>query len=133
MTKAEMQAFTGETKLPLKTTLKRTFGYLKPQLPRFITALLLIVLNVAFDVALPIFISSACDNLKSNSVNLNFIIGLAVGYVGIGAVNQVVLYAESMLLQRAGQSIVANIRLEVYDHIQHLSQSQLDKCPSARW
>lgn len=129
MTKAEMQAFTGETKLPLKTTLKRTFGYLKPQLPRFITALVLIVLNVAFDVALPIFISSACDNLKSNSVNLNFIIGLAVGYVGIGAVNQVVLYAESMLLQRAGQSIVANIRLEVYDHIQNLSQSQLDKMP----
>lgn len=129
MTKAEMQAFTGETKLPLKTTLKRTFGYLKPQLPRFITALILIVLNVAFDVALPIFISSACDNLKSNSVNLNFIIGLAVGYVGIGAVNQVVLYAESMLLQRAGQSIVANIRLEVYDHIQNLSQSQLDKMP----
>lgn len=129
MTKAEMQAFTGETKLPLKTTLKRTFGYLKPQLPRFITALILIVLNVAFDVALPIFISSACDNLKSNSVNLNFIIGLAVGYVGIGAVNQIVLYAESMLLQRAGQSIVANIRLEVYDHIQNLSQSQLDKMP----
>lgn len=129
MTKAEMQAFTGETKLPLKTTLKRTVGYLKPQLPRFITALILIVLNVAFDVALPMFISSACDNLKSNSVNLNFIIGLAVGYVGIGAVNQVVLYAESMLLQRAGQSIVANIRLEVYDHIQNLSQSQLDKMP----
>lgn len=129
MTKAEMQAFTGETKLPLKTTLKRTVGYLKPQLPRFITALILIVLNVAFDVALPIFISSACDNLKSNSVNLNFIIGLAVGYVGIGAVNQIVLYAESMLLQRAGQSIVANIRLEVYDHIQNLSQSQLDKMP----
>lgn len=129
MTKAEMQAFTGETKLPLKTTLKRTFGYLKPQLPRFITALILIVLNVAFDVALPIFISSACDNLKSNSINLNFIIGLAVGYVGIGAVNQIVLYAESMLLQRAGQSIVANIRLEVYDHIQNLSQSQLDKMP----
>ena len=119
----------GNKKAPLRVTLKRTFGYLRPQLPRFVAALLLIILNVAFDVALPIFISSACDNLKSNSINLNFIIGLAVGYVAIGAVNQVVLYIESMLLQKAGQSVVANIRLEVYNHIQSLSQSQLDKMP----
>ncbi len=113
----------------MKGNLRRTFAYIKPQLPRFLTAVLLIVLNVAFDVALPMFISSATKNLQSNSVNLNFIIGLAVGYVAIGAVNQIVLYAESMLLQRAGQSVVANIRLEVYNHIQNLSQSQLDKMP----
>lgn len=115
--------------MPFRATFKRTFRYLKPQLPRFIIALLLIVLNVAFDVALPVFISSATDNLKSNSVNLNFIIGLAVGYLAIGTVNQVVLYIESMLLQKAGQSVVANMRMEVYGHIQNLSQSQLDKMP----
>lgn len=125
----EKSVLSGEKHLPLKTSLKRTFGYLKPQLPRFVAALLLLVLNVAFDVALPVFISSACENLKSNSLNLNFIIGLAAGYVAIGAVNQLVLYAESMLLQKAGQSIVADIRLEVYGHIQSLSQSQLDKMP----
>lgn len=124
-----MRLFGGEKKIPLKTTLKRTFAYIKPQLPRFIIAVLLIIINVAFDVALPVFISSACDNLKSNSVNLNFIIGLAVGYVAIGVVNQIVLYAESMLLQKAGQSVVANIRMEVYNHIQNLSQGQLDKMP----
>ena len=125
----ETLLLSGGKKVPLHTTLKRTFHYLKPQLPRFIAAVLLIVLNVAFDVALPVFISSACDNLKSNSINLNFIIGLAVGYVSIGAVNQIVLYVESMLLQKAGQSVVASIRLEVYDHIQNLSHSQLDKMP----
>ena len=119
----------GGKKVPLRVTLKRTFTYLKPQLPRFITAILLIILNVAFDIVLPIFISSATKNLQSNSVNLNFIIGLAVGYVLIGAVNQIVLYIESMLLQKAGQSVVASIRLEVYDHIQSLSHSQLDKMP----
>ncbi len=113
----------------MKGNLKRTFAWLKPQAPRFVIAVLLIVLNVAFDVALPIFISSATKNLQSNSVNLNFIIGLAVGYVAIGAVNQIVLYCESMLLQKAGQSVVANIRMEVYNHIQNLSQGQLDKMP----
>lgn len=115
--------------MPLKATLGRTFKYLKPQLPRFILAFVLIILNVAFDVALPVFISSATDNLKSNSVNLNFLIGLAVGYLAIGTVNQVVLYIESMLLQKAGQSVVAAMRMEVYGHIQSLSQSQLDNMP----
>ncbi|MDE7162892.1 MAG: ABC transporter ATP-binding protein/permease [Clostridia bacterium] len=115
--------------MPFRETFRRTFGYLKPQLPRLILAFVLIILNVAFDVALPVFISSATDNLKSNSVNLNFIIGLAVGYLAIGTVNQVVLYIESMLLQKAGQSVVANMRMEVYGHIQSLSQSQLDKMP----
>lgn len=113
----------------MKGNLRRTLSYLKPQAPRFVIAFLLIVLNVAFDVALPLFISSATKNLQSNAVNLNFIIGLAVGYVAIGAVNQIVLYTESMLLQKAGQSVVANIRMEVYNHIQNLSQGQLDKMP----
>lgn len=120
---------TGEKPMPLKVTLKRTFRYLKPQLPRFIVALALIVLNVAFDIVMPLFVSSATDSLQSNSVNLNFIIGLAVGYVAIGAVNQIVLYVLSMLLQKAGQSIVANIRMEVFGHIQSLSHGQLDKMP----
>ncbi|MCM1545478.1 MAG: ABC transporter ATP-binding protein/permease [Clostridiales bacterium] len=124
-----VKSFPGERKLPLKVTLRRTFSYLKPQLPRFVIAFILIILNVAFDVALPVFISSATDNLQSNAINLDFIIGLAAGYVAIGSVNQVVLYIESMLLQKAGQSVVANIRLEVYNHIQSLSQGQLDKMP----
>ncbi|MDE7379444.1 MAG: ABC transporter ATP-binding protein/permease [Clostridia bacterium] len=119
----------GEKPMPLKVTFKRTFAYIKPQLPRFIFAFILVILNVAFDVALPIFISSATENLKSNSINLNFIIGLAVSYFAVGAVNQAVLYVLSMQLQKAGQSIVANIRLQVFSHIQSLSQSQLDNMP----
>lgn len=128
MTK-EKDLLSSKQPMPLKATLGRTFKYLKPQLPRFILAFVLIILNVAFDVALPVFISSATDNLKSNSVNLNFLIGLAVGYLAIGTVNQVVLYIESMLLQKAGQSVVAAMRMEVYGHIQSLSQSQLDNMP----
>ncbi|MDE5766471.1 MAG: ABC transporter ATP-binding protein/permease, partial [Clostridia bacterium] len=128
MTEVKDLLSTGQP-MPLRETFRRTFKYLKPQLPRLIFAFLLIILNVAFDVALPIFISSATQNLKSNSVNLNFLIGLAVGYLAIGTVNQVVLYIESMLLQKAGQSVVANMRMEVYGHIQSLSQSQLDKMP----
>ena len=119
----------GGKPMPLGTTLKRTFPFLKPQLPRFIAAFALILLNVAFDVAMPMFVSAVTDGLESDVVKLEFIIGLAVGYLIMGAVNQVVLYILSMTLQKAGQSVVANIRMEVFWHIQSLSHGQLDKMP----
>ena len=117
---------TGEKPMPFTATLKRTFRFIKPQLPRFIAAFALILLNVAIDIALPMFVSAATDNLKSESVVLKVVIGIAVGYITLGAVNQAVLYALSMLLQKAGQSIVANIRTETFWHIQSLSHRQLD-------
>ena len=120
---------TGDKPMPFGVILKRTFRYIKPQLPRFIIAFVLILLNVAFDVALPMFVSAVTDNLKSDHLVLTIIIGFAVGYITLGAVNQIVLYVLSMLLQKAGQSIVANIRMETYWHIQSLSHGQLDNMP----
>ena len=120
---------TGDKPMPFGVILKRTFRYIKPQLPRFVFAFLLVLLNVAFDVALPMFISAVTDNLKSDHLVLKIIIGFAVGYITLGAVNQIVLYILSMLLQKAGQSIVANIRMETYWHIQSLSHGQLDNMP----
>lgn len=120
---------TGDKPMPFGVILKRTFRYIKPQLPRFIIAFALILLNVAFDVALPMFVSAVTDNLKSDHLVLTVIIGFAVGYITLGAVNQIVLYVLSMLLQKAGQSIVANIRMETYWHIQSLSHGQLDNMP----
>ena len=119
----------GDKPMPFLITLKRTFRFIKPQLPRFILAFALILLNVAIDIALPMFVGAVTDNLKSDSIALKVIIGFAVGYITLGAVNQIVLYALSMLLQKAGQSIVANIRMETFWHIQSLSHGQLDKMP----
>ena len=129
MTEAKTKSFPWERPLKVTEILKRSISYLKPQRLRFAVAALLVILNVAFDIALPMFISSACGNLQSDSVNLVFIIGLAIGYVAIGAVNQGVLYVLSIILQKAGQSVVAQLRLEVYGHVQSLSQSQLDGMP----
>ena len=120
---------TGDKPVPFGVILKRTFRYIKPQLPRFVFAFLLVLLNVAFDVALPMFVSAVTDNLKSDHLVLTIIIGFAVGYITLGAVNQIVLYILSMLLQKAGQSIVANMRMETYWHIQSLSHGQLDNMP----
>ena len=129
MTEVKAKSFSWERPFKVTEILKRSFTYLKPQRFRLIAAFLLVILNVAFDIALPMLISSATGNLQSDGISLAFIIWLAVGYIAIGAVNQAVSYVLSMILQKAGQSVVSQLRLEVYGHIQSLSQSQLDGMP----
>lgn len=125
----ETELLRGDKSIPLKTTLKRTYYYLKPEFPRFFAAMALIVLNVAFDVALPLFVGEITENLKSQSVALSFILGMTIAYLVITCVNQAVLYFESMLLQKAGQNIIYRLRNEVYEHILNLSQNQFDEMP----
>ena len=62
--------------------------------------MLLILVNVVLDIILPLFVSRITNNLKSDGINLEFIIGMAVAYLAIGVFNQAFLVWESMLLQK---------------------------------
>lgn len=119
----------GDVHIPTKTMFKRIYQYLKPEIGKFIGAMCLIVLNVVLDTILPLFVSSITNNLKSEGINLEFVIGMAVTYLAIGVFNQAFLVWESMLLQRAGQSIIYTLRNDVFKHIEQLSQNQFDEMP----
>lgn len=109
--------------------LKRINNYLKPEIARFVGAMLLIVVNVVLDIILPLFVSRITNNLKSDGINLQFIVGMAIAYLAIGVCNQGFLVWESMLLQKAGQNIIYRLRTEVFEHIEKLSQNQFDEMP----
>lgn len=119
----------GDVHIPTKTMFKRIYQYLKPEMAKFVGAMLLIVLNVVLDTILPLFVSSITNNLKSEGINLEFIVGMAVTYLAIGIFNQAFLVWESMLLQKAGQSIIYTLRNDVFKHIEQLSQNQFDEMP----
>ena len=107
----------------------RIYRYLKPEMARFVGAMLLILLNVVLDIILPLFVSQITNNLKSDGINVEFIVGMAVAYLAIGVFNQAFLVWESMLLQKAGQNIIYTLRNEVFSHIEQLSQNQFDEMP----
>lgn len=119
----------GEKHIPVGENLKRIFKYMKPEMPKFILAMFLIAVNVVLDIVMPLFVSEITNNLKSPDINLNFIIGLALSYLAIGVVNEVFLYCESMLLQHVGQRVIYRLRLEVFEHIENMSQNQFDEMP----
>lgn len=125
----DVEKLKGDLHIPAKTMFKRIYQYFKPEIAKFIGAMLLIVLNVVLNTILPLFVSSITNNLKSEGINLDFIIGMAVTYLAIGIFNQSFLVWESMLLQKAGQSIIYTLRNDVFKHIEQLSQNQFDEMP----
>ena len=125
----DVEKLKGSVHIPAKTMFKRINHYLKPEIARFVGAMVLILVNVALDIILPLFVSKITNNLKSDGINLEFIIGMAIAYLAIGVCNQGFLVWESMLLQKAGQNIIYRLRNEVFEHIEKLSQNQFDEMP----
>lgn len=125
----KIEKLKGEVHLPLKTMLQRIWVYMKPEMPKFIFALFLIAVNIAWDVVCPLFIGEITNNLKSDSINLHYIVVIAVSYLAISIVSQAVLYCESMLLQHIGQRVILRLRTQVFEHIENMSQNQFDEMP----
>lgn len=125
----ELEKLKGDKKLPISLLIKRIFKYVYPELKFFIIALVLLFLNVALDLSMPLFISNITDELKETNIVLSRILFLAISYLVIGILNQGVLFIESMVLQHTGQRIIYNLRMEVYTHIINMSQNQFNEMP----
>ena len=97
--------------LPTFSMIKRSFGYIKPEIKTFILTFVFIIFNVVLSVALPLFIGEITKNLKSDQINLEYIIFLVIVYFILNFLNQIFLYFETMILQKAGQRIIYNLRV----------------------
>ena len=62
-------------------------------------------------------------------INFKFILALVIIYFVISIINQVILYVESMLLQHVGQRVIYRMRMEVFSHIENMSQNQFNEMP----
>ncbi|MGM9874192.1 MAG: ABC transporter ATP-binding protein [Bacilli bacterium] len=118
-----------EKNVPLLVTLKRTVGYAKKEIASFIIAFILIIANVLFALAFPLLVAKLTNELKldADTISLQVIIIIAVSYLLLNIVSQVCLYFESMTLTKAGQKIIYNLRMEVFEHIESMSQNQFNE------
>ncbi len=122
----------GDKKIPFRQMAKKTLRYLKPEIWKFLLALLFIVVNVALDIVLPLILSEVTNALSTENIantSFYYILLLAFGYLGLTLINQVFLYFESMILQKAGQRIVYRLRMEVFEHIENMSLNQFNIMP----
>ncbi len=135
----ELNRLKGDHKMSLKEILSRTMQYVKPELLSFILAIVLLAINVALDITLPILTGKITDALEGfetlfgNSQlsydNYRTVLILSIVYFVIAVVNMAFIYIESMLLQKAGQRIIYRLRMDVFTHIQNMSQNQFNEMP----
>ena len=127
----EMERLSGDRKMTLGEILRHSRPYMAKEKASIIVSFLLIVINVAADVVLPIFLSRIVATLKGtlNNETMAALITLAIGYAALGIVSQVIRYFQSMVLQKAGQRIVYGLRMEVFVHIENMSLNQFNQMP----
>ena len=122
----------GDRKIPFFTLLKRTLAYAKGDMWRIVLALIVVAINVVIDLLLPIIQKQFVDYLDSEHIQnavLSIIIGMAVGFIAIALINKLISYLMALLLQKAGQNIVERLRMDVFSHIENMSQNQLNEMP----
>ena len=125
----EKEKLKGDRKLPLKELLRRTLYYVRPEAFRFLLAGVLVLVNVALDIILPLFMSRITDGLATEHAALRDILLLVVIYFVISVVNSGFHCLESILLQTAGQNTVYALRNDVFAHIERMSQNQFTEMP----
>ena len=122
----------GERKIPFFTLLKRTLSYAKGDMWRIVLSLFVVTIGVVVDLLLPIIEKWFVDYLDAEHIQnavLSVIIGAAIGFIAIALVNKIISYLMSLLLQKAGQNIVERLRMDVFSHIENMSQNQLNEMP----
>ncbi|MCQ2799215.1 MAG: ABC transporter ATP-binding protein/permease [Bacilli bacterium] len=122
----------GDKRIPFFTLLKRTLSYAKGDVWRIALALVLVLVNVVGNLMLPLFEEWFVNTLDENHIQnatLSIIIGIAVGFALLVVFSEFIRFLEAMLLQKTGQNIVEKLRMEVFKHIEGMSQNQLNEMP----
>ncbi|MBQ9458096.1 MAG: ABC transporter ATP-binding protein [Bacilli bacterium] len=109
--------------------LRHSKRYIAKEKLAIILSLLLIVINVGVDIVLPMMTSRYVGMLKEDigSTTMSALMGVVVGYSLLGLANQGIRYLQAMILQKAGQRIVYGLRMEVFTHIESMSQNQFNE------
>ena len=99
---------------------------------RIILSLVVVAFNVVVDLLLPIIQKWFVDYLDTEHIHnavLSVIIGAAAGFIAIALINKLISFLMALLLQKAGQNIVERLRMDVFSHIENMSQNQLNEMP----
>ncbi len=108
---------------------KRLLRYAKPYKWHFVAVLLLILISIAYDIVSPIIVGKVEEVVVSESFTLTTLFTYVGIYAGMLIVSMISSYGQAIILQKTGQKILSNIRLELFDHIESLSHDQLSKIP----
>ena len=126
--KRKTKAETSERHMSDSEIIKRLLGYARPYKKDFVLVFLIMLVSIAYDVVSPLLVADIQGTIKQ-SFELSRLYSLVAVYAGILAVSMVCTYFQAMILQKTGQKILSQIRLDTFTHIEQLSHAQLNQIP----
>lgn len=121
-----MNDLLADKKMPSHILFKRTLKYVASERKSLIFSFFLLIINVFLTVISPRIVGFFTDHITSVEPSLKIIIMVAVGSLLISVVSQTIMFLESMVLTKAGQRIVYRLRMEIFAHIESMSQNQFN-------
>ena len=108
--------------------LKRVMHYVKPYNGTFITSVFLTIFLAVSALLQPILIQKTLDNyiLVNNYSGMVFMVELMVGQLLIQTIAQ---YYQTHLTNSLGQSVIRDLRIDVFNHITSLRLKYFDRTP----
>ena len=107
---------------------KRLLVYAKPYWKNFVAVFFIMVFSIIYDLVSPLIIGNIQGLIKAD-FELKELFTLVGLYASILVVSLICTYLQAMILQKTGQKILSQIRLDVFTHIEKLSHDQLNNIP----
>lgn len=113
--------------------LRRVLRYFKPYTGKFIWAFVLMIVTTFTNMVLPLASGLAIDIMVDPAYSFEqkvmiVVIGSII-LLFITAISIVIGYYQNIMLQKIGQKITDQLRIEVFDHIESLSIGQINQLP----
>ncbi len=112
--------------------MKRLLLYAKPYWKFFALAAILLMAITVTDLARPYLLKVAIDDYMVRTQNPQAIVRIGLIYIATIVVGFLLNYWQTYILNYAGQTIIYNIRQQVFSHLQKMSLSFFDRNPVGR-
>ena len=107
---------------------RRLAHYARPYLGSFVVAGLLMLFSIVYDIVSPLIVGYVEEMLVGDFALRSLFATVAV-YAGVLVFSMVSSYFQAVILQKAGQRIISDLREDLFTHIESLSHQQLNEIP----
>ena len=127
--KKRMISDDSERNMEDKELIRRMIRYAAPYWKWFLLIFAFLLLSVTFDIVSPLLVGTIQNTIKDGSFELSQIRNLVILYALILAVSMCCTYFQAVILQKVGQKILSQIRMDTFTRIEQLSHKQLSNIP----
>jgi ATP-binding cassette, subfamily B, multidrug efflux pump len=113
-----------------RVILKRLLEYATPYKWQFVLTFALMFLGIALQLVQPLLFGQAFAIFESSTFEYQTLINLLLIYAGTTVLAGFVTYNQQMIIQRAGQSIIYDIREKTFNHLEDQSIRYLNTVPT---